>query len=142
MKTEVRSLEQAVCVLVTKLNLLLTAELRLSLLKVNEGLHITTPDHLSEYRDDAFVTISPVGWPKESYIQARFFWCAGRWELYEGGQIWANHLDIPIDGLCFEPDQSIMGVTLLPSGKHQVEFVARGRKQLIESLEEGVVVHS
>jgi hypothetical protein len=104
----------------------------------DDGLHIITPDHLNECKDDAFVTITPIGWPKGSYIQARFFRSAWCWKLYEGGQIWADHLRAPISGLCFKPADNAMGIVLDPSPGEQKKFVVRACRQLVESLKKGV----
>jgi hypothetical protein len=142
MKSEVRSLEQAVCALVTKLDLLLGAELGLRLLKASDGLHISTPDHLSEHRDDAFVTIHPSGWPKDSYIRARFYRSIGFWRLHECGEIWAEHLAIPVHTLRFKPADNLMGITLEPSNTVCKNFVSRGYGQLIESLQEDAKKHN
>jgi len=142
MKSEVRALEQAVCGLVAKLDVLLTAELGLRLLDASNGLHISTPDHLSEHRDDAFVTIRPVGWPKDSYISARFFWSSGKWKLYESGQIWADHLSIPVYGLSFEPSDNGMGIRFRFAHEgYQRQFIANGYAQLIASLQQDAVAH-
>lgn len=135
MKNEVRSLEQAVCDLVTKLDLLLTTRGGIQILKASNGLHISTPNHLSE-QHDAFVTIIPVGWPKGSFIQARFFKSVRRWKLYEGGQIWAQHLEVPICGLSFKPANNVMGIVLDPSDYVEQGTVICGYRHLIESLEE------
>jgi len=138
MKGEIRALEQAVCGLVARLEILLTAELGLRLFEASQGLHIETPDHLSERRDDAFVTIRPVGWPKESHIHARFFFASKGWELYGDGQIWANHLSIPVYGLRFRPSDEGMGLQFVGAHGYQREFVAHGHTQLIASLEKNV----
>ncbi|OGN03014.1 MAG: hypothetical protein A2655_02470 [Candidatus Yanofskybacteria bacterium RIFCSPHIGHO2_01_FULL_43_42] len=142
MKSEVRALEQAVCGLVAKLDILLTAELGLRLLDASNGLHISTPDHLSEHRDDAFVTIRPVGWPNGSYISARFFWGSGKWKLYESGRIYANHLSIPVHGLIFEPSDDGVGVRfLVASYGYQRDLLANSYTQLIASLQQDAVTH-
>jgi len=139
MKSEVRELEQAVCILLTKLDLLFTVEYGLKLFKVNRGVHISTPDHLGG--EDAFVTIRPSGWPKESYIYARFYNGGGRgglgWSFYEGGEIRADHLNIPVNALHFKPDEnSILGISLNAFGKAGKAFVISGYTCLIESLQE------
>lgn len=142
MKTEVRALEQAVCALVARLDILLTAEFGLRLLDANNGLRIHTPDHLSEVRDDAFVTIRPVGWPNGSSIQARFAWSGGSWQLYEGAQIWADHLPIPVYGLRFVPTNTGLGIRLdSPTSGYQHQFIAQAYGQLVESLQQDRAAH-
>jgi hypothetical protein len=140
MKSEVRALEQAVCSLVTKLDILLTAEFGLRLLDVSHGLHISIPDHLSEYKDDAFVAIRPVGWPKGSSIQARFFWGANGWNLYHYGEISADHLRIPVGSIRFTPSEEGLGIQLEPT-ELQKWVVVSGYTRLISSLQRDVAVH-
>lgn len=142
MKSEVLALEQAVCGLVAKLDILLTAEFGLRLLDASNGLHIITPNRLSEHRDDAFVTIYPVGWPKNSYISARFFWSTGTWKLYEGGQIWAHHLSIPVSELRFEPSDDGVGICFrFTKEGYQRQFIANAYARLIASLQQDAVLH-
>lgn len=133
MKSEVRALEQAVCDLLTKLDLLLTAQLGLRLFGVDRGIHMSMPDHLSG--DDAFVTIRPTGWPRGSFIHARLYRSRGIWSLYEGGEINACHLDIPINNLRFEPAENIMGITLHAFDEQGGQFVKDGYRRLIGSLQ-------
>jgi len=141
MKSEVRALEQAVCGLVTKLDILLTAEFGLRLLEAGKGLHISTPDHLSEYKDDAFVTVRPVGWSQTSRISARFFYTMNGWELYEGGEISADHLSIPVGRLHFKPSDDGMGIHLEPMAGYERHFVANGYARLIMSLQKDAAAH-
>lgn len=136
MKSEVRALEQAVCILLTKLDLLFTAELGLKLFQVDQGVHISTPDQLQG--DDAFVDIHPTKWPKGSYIHARFYRSGRGWVLHGGGEIRADHLSIPVDGLHFKPADNGMGLTLEPFMNGGNEFLTRGYERLIASLQEDV----
>lgn len=140
MKSEIRGLEYAVVALVHTLDILLTAELGLRLLEVGKGLHISTPDHLN-MAEDAFVTIRPTGWPKESFINARFIYGTSGWKLYEGGEIWANHVPIPVSHLHFEPLEGGLGVCLKPVGEDQCWHVTQAHIQLIASLQRDVLAH-
>ena len=142
MKSEVRALEQAVCGLVAKLDVLLVGVFGLSILDANNGLHITTPDHLSEHREDAFVPIRPVGWPNSSYISARFLWHFRGWELHEGGEILADHLPAPIYGLSFKPSDCGLGISFSFTPQScQRQLLADGYTQLITSLQKDAEVH-
>ncbi len=136
MKSEVRALEQAVCILLAKLDLLFTAELGLKLFEVDQGVHIGMPDQLQG--DDAFVDIHPTRWPKKSYIHARFYRSGRGWVLYEGGEIRADHLSIPVNCLCFKPANNIMGLTLEPFMHGGKEFLTCGYERLIASLQKDV----
>lgn len=129
MKSQIRALEYAAAVLVGNLDILLTTELGLSLLGIHDGLVISTPDHLSE-SEDAFVTIRPVGWPKESHISARFFRTAHGWVLYEDGEIVAPHLSGPIERLRFKPSGHGIGIIFEPAGERQRQYLAQASKQL------------
>ena len=140
MKTEVRALEYAVCALVHKLDILLTTEIGLRLFDVGNGLHISTPDHLS-VGTDAFVTIEPTDWPKGSYIHARFFYGACGWELLEGGTVEANHLQIPADWLRFTPTNEGLGIRLHAFGEYQRGYIARAYDDLIASLQKDAAAH-
>ncbi len=140
MKSEVRALEQAVCALVTKLNLLLTAELGLVLLDIDGGLHISTPDHLDR-GEDAFVTIRPFRWPKDSFIRARFYRGGRGWQLLEGGQIEADHLSIPVRRLTFKSSSNnVIGIVLDPVESER-QFVLRGYNRLTDSLRKDAKAH-
>ena len=132
MKSEVRALEYAVSALVHKLDTLLMGDACISL-GVGDGLHISTPDHLSTI-EDAFVTVHPVGWPETSAIYARFLRMHGYWQLHEAGEICADHLFLS-GRLRFIPTEYGMRVRLEPCGDAQGDLVAEGYARLIQSLE-------
>lgn len=133
MKAEIRALEQAVCGLVTKLDLLLRAEWGVPLLDAGHGLHISTPDHLGE-GCDAFVTIRPTGWPEKSFIHAHFYHGAGGWKFWGSGVISADHLPNPINSITFELSDGVLGLCF----GYQKQFVVQGYEQLIEALKKDV----
>ena len=134
MRCEVRALEMAVSSLVCKLDMLITDFWGLDILGIGNGIHVSTPEHLSGAMD-AFVTIRPVDWPKVSYITAHFYHSSSGWKIQEGGEILADHLAIPGGGLLrFKSLDDGIGVVLDPFGELQTTFVAQARKRLAESL--------
>ncbi len=133
MKSEIRALEYAVTVLVGKLDFLLTTKSGMNVLGVSNGLHISTPEHLSATQD-AFVTVRPVGWPKESRIDARFLRRHGGWKLFERGEIRANHLPHPFKIVYFKPQKEGLGVRIDATSDDQRRSIAEMHNRLIEPL--------
>lgn len=137
MKTEVRALEHAVAALLSNLEILLITEIGLTLSEIGrgfqDGFRLETPDHLSSVTD-AFVTIHPKGWPKESSIHARFLRSGSKWVLHEAGDILADHLPVQIGRMRFKPIDDGLGVRLCPCGEWQREYVRQAYTQLIEAL--------
>lgn len=91
-KTEVHALQQAVCKLMFILDSLFEGQLQgwsrnVSGLKLEPGI-IQRPEN-------AFVHIHPVGWPKNSYVSARFDGTDNEgWSFWEG-YIYGYHIQLP-----------------------------------------------
>ena len=133
MKSEIRALEYAVTSLMVKLDLLLTQELGIKTLSIGRGLHISTPDHLSVH-EDAFVTIDPIGWLKDSHINARFLRRPHGWELFEGGEIRAGDMFYPFGIVHFKPTEEGLGIRIEAVG-NQSWYLEKNYKRLITSLQ-------
>jgi hypothetical protein len=133
-KAEIGSLEYAVCALMCKLELLLTQHFGYLTLSVGGGFNISTPAHLS-LGSDAFVTIVPVGWPKGSRIDARFYRSGGEWVLFEGGEILAPHNALFRARIPFKPTEDGLGLRLDPFAESDRDLARVGYEQLIASLE-------
>jgi hypothetical protein len=129
MKTDVRALEYAVSALVFRLDLLMTAMFGIRPLATGDGFHISTPEYL-RLSGDAFVTIRPFGWPKESSIHARFLKRSSGWELHEGGEIHAAHLGPFFTGrVRFSAVEGGLGIHIHPQGD-QFEVVTSSLNRL------------
>jgi len=133
MKSEIRALEYAVAVLIGNLDFLLTTKFGTKVLGVSNGLHISTPEHLSAIQD-AFVTVRPVGWPKQSRIDARFLRRHDGWKLFEDGEIRADHLPYPFKIVRFKPQEEGVGVQIDTPSLDQRRNIAEMHDRLIEPL--------
>ncbi len=134
MKVDIDSLEYAVCVLIYKLELLLTWHLGSRTLNVGSRFSFSTPEHLP-LGSDAFVTIIPDGWPEGSRIDARFYRSGADWVLWERGEIWVPHNALFRARIHFKPTEDGLGVRLDPPAERDRERAIVALGQLITSLE-------